>query len=170
MCTCMNIVYKCVHTCLCVYIYIYQYIYIYIYIYPNSAARTLRHHAFNYTCQIASMMSAPFCYTCKLQFVSISSFWVQIYIIWKQLLTNLGIIWAPFSFIWASKGGLGPKLETESFQVRKMGISGALTAPFPPSLFDDFPTMYLNYLILFVSDLHVRFLCDFLWILGPVEE
>ena len=33
-----------------------------------------------------------------------------------------------------------------------------------------FPTMCLNYLTFFVFYLHVRFLNDFLWILGPVEE
>ena len=91
------------------------------------------------------------------------------YVIWWPFLINLGIIWAPFSFNWASKGGLGPTMEPESLQVRKRWISGALTAPFRPSLFDDFPTMCLNYLIFLVFDLHVRFLCDFSWILGPME-
>ena len=33
-----------------------------------------------------------------------------------------------------------------------------------------FPTMYLIFLIFSVFYLHVRFLNDFLWILGPVEE
>ena len=112
---------------------------------------------------------ASFCYRCKFQFVSTSSFWVQIQVIWEQLFINLGIVWAPFSFNWASKGGLGPTMEPESLQVRKMWISGALTAPFRPSLFDDFPTIYLNYLIFLVFDLHVRFLCDFLGMLGPME-
>ena len=87
----------------------------------------------------------------------------------NRFFINMGLIWVPFSFNWASKGGLGPTMEPESLQVRKMWISGALTAPFRPSLFDDFPTMYLNYFIFLVFDLHVRFLCDFLWILGPME-
>ena len=92
------------------------------------------------------------------------------YVIWWPFLINLGIIWAAFSFDWASKGGLGPKRQLESLEVRKMWVSGALSAPLPPPFLMIFPTMYLNYLIFYVFYLHVWFLNDFLWILGPVEE
>ena len=92
------------------------------------------------------------------------------YVIWWPFLINLGIIWAPFSFDWASKGGLGPKMELESLEVEKMWVSGALTDPLPPPFWVIFPTMYQNYLILYVFYLNVQFLNDFPWIPGPVEE
>ena len=85
---------------------------------------------------------------------------------------NLGNIWAPFSFDWVSKGGLGPKMEPESLEVRKMRIPGALTAPLPPSLFDDFsshvPEIFDLFGILFACPISERFSMDS-WTRGRVK-